>query len=39
MPTLNEMASFKNKNPSNAVINGIAAKHNKVTAAEVLVIE
>ena len=37
--TLNEMASFKNKNPSNAVINGIAAKHNKVTAAEVLVIE
>ena len=30
-----EMA-FKNKNPSNAVINGIAAKHNKVTVAEVL---
>ena len=33
--TLNEIFSFKNKKPSNAVIKGMAAKHNKVTAAVV----
>ena len=37
--TPNETFSFKNKNPNNAVINGIAAKHNKVIAAEVDVID
>ena len=37
--TFKEIFSFKNKKPSNAVINGIAARHNKVTAAVVLVIE
>ena len=37
--TFLEIISFKNKNPSNAVMNGIAARHNKVTAAVVLVIE
>ena len=33
------MLSFKNKKPSNAVIKGIAAKHNNVTAAVVFVID
>ena len=37
--TLNEILSFKNKKPKNAVIKGIAAKHNKVIAAEVFVID
>ena len=37
--TLREIFSLKNKNPSNAVINGIAAKHNNVIAAVVLVID
>ena len=37
--TFVEIVSFKNKNPSIAVINGMAARHNKVTAALVLVIE
>ena len=37
--TFTEIVSFKNKKPSNAVINGIAAKQSSVTAAEVLVIE
>ena len=37
--TLKEIFSFKNKKPKKAVINGIAARHNKVTAAEVLVID
>ena len=37
--TLVVILSFKNKKASNAVKNGIAAKHNKVIAAEVLVIE
>ena len=37
--TFTEIVSFKNKKPSSAVINGIAARHNKVTAADVLVIE
>jgi len=37
--TLIEIFSFKNKNPNNAVINGIAAKHNKVVAAVVFVID
>ena len=37
--TFGDIDSFKNINPSNAVIKGIAAKHNSVTAAEVLVIE
>ena len=37
--TLNEIFSFKNKNPKNAVMKGIAAKHNKVIAAEVFVID
>ena len=36
--TLNETFSFKNKKPSSAVINGIAARHNNVIAAVVLVI-
>ena len=36
--TFKEIFSFKNKKASNAV-NGIAAKHNNVIAAEVLVIE
>ena len=34
-----EIFSFKNRKPSSAVIKGIAAKHNKVTAAVVLVID
>jgi hypothetical protein len=37
--TFKEIFSFKNKNPNNAVKNGIAAKQSKVTAALVLVIE
>ena len=37
--TLIEIFSFKNKQAKMAVKNGIAAKHNKVTAAVVLVIE
>ena len=37
--TPNEIFSFRNKNPNNAVIKGIAAKHNKVIAAEVVVID
>ena len=37
--TFKEIFSFKNKNPSNAVMNGIAAKHNNVIAAVVLVID
>ena len=37
--TLKEILSFKNKNPRNAVINGIAAKHNNVTAAVVFEID
>ena len=37
--TLKEIFSCKNKKPKKAVINGIAARHNKVTAAEVLVID
>ena len=37
--TFNEIFSFKNKNPNNAVKNGIAAKQSNVTAALVLVIE
>ncbi len=37
--TFKEIFSFKNKNPSHAVKKGIAAKHNKVTAALVFVIE
>jgi len=37
--TLIDIFSFKNKNPNNAVKKGIAAKHNKVTAALVFVIE
>ena len=37
--TVKEIFSFKNKNPSSAVINGIAAKHNNVTAAVVLEID
>ena len=37
--TFRDIDSFKNIKPSNAVIKGIAAKHNSVTAAEVLVIE
>ena len=34
-----EIFSFKNKNPNKAVINGIAARHSKVIAAVVLVID
>ena len=37
--TVIEIFSFKNKKPSNAVINGIAAKHNKVIAALVFVMD
>lgn len=37
--TVSEIFSLKNKNPNNAVINGIAAKHKRVTAAVVLVID
>ena len=37
--TFTEIVSFKNKNPSSAVINGIAARQSNVTAADVLVIE
>ena len=37
--TLNDIFSFKNKKPNNAVKKGIAAKQSKVTAALVFVIE
>tara|TARA_B100000965_G_scaffold313097_1_gene272969 strand:+ start:304 stop:699 length:396 start_codon:yes stop_codon:yes gene_type:complete len=37
--TVIEIFSFKNINPRRAVINGIAAKHNNVTAADVLEID
>ena len=37
--TFNEICSFKNKKANKAVKKGIAAKHNKVIAALVLVIE
>jgi len=37
--TFKEIFSCRNKNPKKAVINGIAARHNKVTAAEVFVID
>ena len=37
--TVVEIFSFKNKKPKRAVMKGIAAKHNNVTAAEVLVID
>ena len=37
--TFKEIFSFKNKKASKAVKNGIAAKHNKVIAALVFVIE
>ena len=37
--TFKEIFSCKNKKPKKAVINGIAARHSKVTAAEVLVID
>ena len=37
--TVKEIFSFKNKKPNKAVIKGIAAKHNNVTAAVVLVID
>ena len=37
--TLKEMLSFKNRNPNSAVMKGIAAKHNKVTAAVVFVMD
>ncbi len=37
--TLKEIFSFKNKKPNNAVINGIAAKHKSVIAADVDVID
>ena len=37
--TFREIFSFKNKKANNAVKKGIAAKHNKVTAAVVLVID
>ena len=37
--TLIEIFSRKNKKPNNAVINGIAARHSKVIAAVVLVID
>ena len=37
--TVKEIFSFKNKNPSSAVINGIAAKHNNVIAAVVFDID
>ena len=37
--TVIEIFSFKNINPRRAVINGIAARHSKVTAADVLEID
>ena len=37
--TLEEIFSFKNKNPNKAVINGIADKHNRVIAALVFVMD
>ena len=37
--TLIDIFSFKNKNPNNAVIKGIAARHNNVIATVVLVID
>ncbi len=37
--TFTEISSLRNKNAIRAVKKGIAAKHNKVTAAEVFVIE
>ena len=37
--TFNEICSFKNINAKSAVKKGIAAKHNKVIAADVLVME
>ena len=37
--TLTEICSFKNKKASRAVKKGIAARHNKVIAADVFVIE
>ena len=37
--TLIEIVSFKNKKPNNAVIKGIAARHSKVIAALVCVID
>ena len=37
--TLIDIFSFKNKNPNNAVIKGIAAKHNNVIATVVWVID
>ena len=37
--TFNEIFSFKNKKANKAVKKGIAAKHKRVIAAEVLVIE
>ena len=37
--TFTEIDSFKNINPNKAVMKGIAARHRRVTAAEVLVIE
>ena len=37
--TVREILSLKNIKPSRAVINGMAAKHNNVTAAVVLVID
>ena len=37
--TLIEIRSLRNIKPKNAVINGIAAKHSKVTAADVFVID
>ena len=37
--TLGIIFSFKNKKPNNAVIKGIAARHNNVIAAVVLVID
>ena len=37
--TFTDIFSFKNKKPNNAVIKGIAARHNNVIAAVVLVID
>ena len=37
--TLVEIFSFKNRKPNKAVINGIAAKHKRVIAADVVVID
>ena len=37
--TLNEIFSFKNKNPSKAVMKGMAARQSKVMAADVLVMD